>query len=198
MPLPEFIQVKLSSEAAESISITRVIVQQMPLRQLVEQMLALTGKDLARIRDLLLRGTLVSGASRYRWSGWDADEAALAEMLAGFPDPDPGRPFSADRCVRAVLRSGRHTIDMPRQVGARKPLLGRSSFWDLLMDVAQDAGSSYAGYSYRERADCYRVEFPVTAAERLRAGAGALRYTTLRDQIRTAGVLSAEFYVERA
>jgi hypothetical protein len=29
MPLPEFIQVKLSSEAAESISITRVIVQQM-------------------------------------------------------------------------------------------------------------------------------------------------------------------------
>src|SRR5450756_1325760 len=72
MALPPTVRVKLSSEAAESISITPVVVQEMPVRELVEYMLGVTGKDEARIRELLLRGSLVSGASRFRWTGWDA------------------------------------------------------------------------------------------------------------------------------
>jgi len=72
MPLPEKIRVKLSSEAAESIALTPVVVQEMALRELIEHVLGVTGKDEARIRDLLLRGTLVSGASRFRWPGWEA------------------------------------------------------------------------------------------------------------------------------
>ena len=70
MPLLDTIRVKLSSEAAEYVSITPVVVQEMPVRDLVEHMLGITGKDEARVRDLLLRGTLVSGASRFRWTGW--------------------------------------------------------------------------------------------------------------------------------
>ena len=61
-----------------SISITPVVVREMPLRELVEYMLGVTGKDEARIRELLLRGTLVSGASRFRWAGWEADPQASA------------------------------------------------------------------------------------------------------------------------
>ena len=87
------VRVKLSSEAAESISITPVVVREMPMRELVEHMLGVIGKDKARVHELLLRGTLVSGASRFRWIGWDASREAIEEMLASFPDPDPARPF---------------------------------------------------------------------------------------------------------
>src|ERR1051326_4996690 len=84
--LPQTIRVKLSSEAAESIALTPVVVQEMAVRELVEHVLGVTGKDEARIRDLLLRGTLVSGASRFRWQGWEAEMEALRELLGTFPD----------------------------------------------------------------------------------------------------------------
>ena len=113
--LPETIRVKLSSEAADYVSITPVLVQELPLRELVGHMLGVTGKDEARIRELLLRGTLVSGASRFRWTGWDADIDGIRHLLAGFPDPEPGRPFDAARCVRATLRTTRQPIEIPRE-----------------------------------------------------------------------------------
>ncbi len=197
MSLPATVRVKLSSEAAEGISITRVVVQDLPVRELVEHMLGITGKDEARIRELLLRGSLVNGASRFRWAGWEADPAALRELLATLPGDDPGRPFAAARCVRAVLGGGRHPIDIPRVAGARKGLLRRSSFWDRVMEVAGAHQVQYLHYSYKDRADCYRVALPPAAAEQVRAGSGMLRYSTLREQVRGAGFVWAELYVER-
>src|SRR6058998_2538127 len=98
MSLPDTVRVKLSSEAAEYVSLTPVVVQEMPVRELVEHLLGITGKDEARICDLLLRGTLVSGASRFRWTGWQADAEGVRSLLATFPDPNPSRPFSAGHC----------------------------------------------------------------------------------------------------
>src|SRR5215470_17639476 len=115
MALPPTVRVKLSSEAAESITLTPVVVQQLPVRELIEHMLGVTGKDEPRIRELILRGTLVSGASRFRWAGWDAEPEAIREILGTFPDPEPGRAFSAERCVRAILRGGRQAIEIPRE-----------------------------------------------------------------------------------
>jgi hypothetical protein len=112
MSLPDSVRVKLSSEAAESISITPVVVRDIPMRELIEHMLGITGKDVPRLHELLLRGTLVSGASRFRWSGWDADPDAIRSLLATFPDPDPLRPSPpsivfAPRCAdrAGALRS---------------------------------------------------------------------------------------------
>src|ERR1700690_2849100 len=122
MALPQTIRVKLSSEAAGSISLTPVVAQELPVRELIEHMLGVTGKDEQRIRELLLRGTLVSGASRFRWTGWTADLESLRELLASFPDPDPSRQFAAERCVRATLRGGRQVIEIPREAVARKGL----------------------------------------------------------------------------
>jgi hypothetical protein len=195
--LPERVRVKLSSEAAESIALTPVVVQEIPVRELIEHMLGVTGKDEARIREILLRGTLVSGASRFRWAGWAVDAAALGEVLATFPDAEPDRAFAAERCVRVILRGGRQTIEVRREVGERKGLFQRETFWGLLMEVMGAGAFRYAGYSYRDRADRMVRELSVVEAERLRAGSDAVKYSTLREQIRSVGYTSAEVLVER-
>jgi hypothetical protein len=183
--------VKLSSEAAEAISITPVVVQELPLRELVEHMLGVTGKDAPRISELLLRGTLVSGASRFRWVGWQPDPDSLQELLATFPDPEPARPFAADRCIRSTLRGGRQSIE------SRKSLLQRENFWDVLIEVIGAVSVSYVSYSYRDRADRYLREFTLAESERIRAAASSVKYSTLRDLIRSVAFTQAELYVTR-
>lgn len=197
MPLPETVRVKLSSEAAGAISVTPVVVQDLPLRELIEHMLGVAGKDVERIREILLRGTLVSGASRFRWTGWAAELESVRGLLATFPDSDPRLPFAAERCVRAVLRGGRQAIEIPREAGARKPMFRREAFWDLLMEVAAASRPAYCAYSYRDRADRYLREFTRVETERIRAASGIVGYSTLRDQIRSLSFARAELYVTR-
>src|ERR1044072_1150412 len=153
MALPDRIRVKLSSEAAESISITPVIAREMPLRELVEYMLGATGKDEARVRELLLRGTLVSGASRFRWSGWEADVRDVAGLLNTFPDPEPSRPFAPQRCVRAILRGGRQAIEIPREAGLKKPLFRRNTFWHELLAAVTAGEVREHTHSHQEHPD---------------------------------------------
>src|SRR5207249_11765190 len=197
MPLPESVRVKLSSEAADSISITPVVVRDIPMRELIEHMLGVTGKDARRLHDLLLRGTLVSGASRFRWAGWDADRDAIQSLLATFPDPDPRRPFSAELCVRSILRGPGRRIEIPRDIGVRKPLFRRTSFWDTLMRVAASSEARYVDYSYRERADCYSAALTLDALETLRAAAELVKYSTLQQQIRQTNLESIDLFVTR-
>jgi hypothetical protein len=198
MALPATVKVKLSSEAAEAISITPVVVQEIPIRELIEHMLGVTGKDEPRIRGLLARGTLVSGASRFRWTGWEPDEASVRDLLATFPDPDPAQRFAAERCTRAILRGGRQAIEIPREAAARHGLFRRATFWELVMEVAEATQHTYAGYSYRDRADRFLCPLGVSETERLRAGSGIVRYSTLRDQIAASAFSEMEVYVARA
>jgi len=192
MPLPERIRVKLSSEEAGAISITPVVVQELALRELMEHVLGVAGKDEARIVDILVRGTLVAGASRFRWTGWAPDAAGLRALLATFPDPDPSRPFDAAQCMRATLRGERQAIEIPRDAARR-----RDRFWDLLMEVIAAAESPYAGYSYRDRADRYLRDLASAEVERIRAASGSVRYSTLRDQILRTPFRRAELLVLR-
>jgi len=201
MPLPETIRVKLSSEAAEYVSLTPVVVQEMPLRDLVEHMLGVTGKDEARIRDLLLRGTLVSGASRFRWTGWEADVESVRLLLAAFPDPDPARALTAAQCTRVVLRGPRQPIVIPREAAMRRgvidSLLRRPSFWDELMSVVAAAAPRYAAYSYRDRADVFHLALTPAHAQRVRDAARLIRYTALQAQVKNTAIESVELYVVR-
>jgi hypothetical protein len=196
MALTATVRVKLSSEAAESITLTPVVVQELPVRELIEHVLGVTGKDEPRIREFLLRGSLVSGATRFRWTGWAADSDSLREVLATFPDPDPSRPFAAERCVRAVLRGGRQTIEIPRDAVARQGLFRREMFWDLLMNVV-GGGAVYSGYSYRDRADRFVRELALAETGRLRFASGMVSYSTLKDRIHSVGFTHAELYVTR-
>ncbi len=197
MALPQTVRVKLSSEAAEAIAMTPVVVQELPIRELIEHMLGITGKDLLRIREVLLRGTMVAGASRFRWQGWAADEEGLRELLAAFPDADPARIFAAERCIRVRLCGGRSPIELRREALDRKGLFQRASFWGLLMEVVGSGEMRYGGYSYRDRADRFHRELSVADAERLRGGTSALKYSTLRDLIERTSFTTAEILVVR-
>jgi hypothetical protein len=197
MALPPTVRVKLSSEVAESISLTPVVVQELPVRELIEHLLAVTGKDEPRIREILQRGTMVSGASRFRWAGWDADIDGLRQLLSGFPDTDPGRSFSSGRCLRAILKGGRQAVNIGRETAARKSLFGRRTFWDGLMTVVGEKTAAYAGYSYRDRADRYVREFSYGEAKRIREAAGKAKFSILRDQVQSSGFTQAELFVKR-
>jgi len=202
MPLPDTIRVKLSSEAAEYVSITPVVVQEMPVRDLVEHMLGITGKDEARVRDLLLRGTLVSGASRFRWTGLEAQPESIRTMLASFPDADPSRPLDAAQCMRVVLRGPRQPIGIPREIGTTRGvwarIVRRRTFWDLLMEIASAGNPQYNAYSYRDRADVYQLALGGAEVQRIREGARLVPFTALQSQIRVVPIEAAEFYTLRA
>jgi len=202
MTLPDKIRVKLSSEAAEYVSITPVVVQEMPVRDLVEHMLGITGKDETRVRDLLLRGTLVSGASRFRWTGLEAQPESIRTLLDSFPDADPSRPFDATHCTRVVLRGPRQPVGIPREIGTTRGIwariVRRKTLWDLLMEILSAGKPRYGGYSYRDRADVYQLPLSGADIQRVREGARLVPFTALQGQIRMVPIDAAESYVVRA
>jgi hypothetical protein len=118
-------------------------------------------------------------------------------VLGTFPDADPSRKFEASRCFRAILRGPRQSLDVSREAGARKGLFQRTSFWDLLMEVAAAAGAGYGGYSYKERADWFRRELTVEETERIRSASDVARFSTMRDQLRAAAFSQVELYCQR-
>ncbi len=196
MALPETIRVKISSEAAEALSLTPVVVRDMPVRELVEAMLGVSGKNAARIRDLLRRGAFVSGASRFRWQPMETDEPGIAALLATFPDPEPARPFAAGACVRVALKTGSGRIEISREAARERRMFQRECFWDALMQLASEA-PRYSGYSYKERADQYTAELSQEAAARLRESAGLIRYSALERSVRQARIEAIVLFVER-
>ncbi len=150
----------------------------------------------------LLRGTLVSGASRFRWTGWEAPPESIRSLLASFPDADSSRPFDAAQCKRLVLRGPRQPIGIPRDIGMTRGtwarMLRRRTFWDLLMEIAAAGKPQYRGYSYRDRADVYQLALGGADMQRIREGARLVPFTALQSQIRTVPVEAAELYVVRA
>jgi hypothetical protein len=197
MALPERVRVKLSSETAEAISLTRVVVQEIPTRELVDVLLGVTGKDAMRLTELLRRGSVVSGASRYRWEGWSVEPDELSALLAAFPSPEPHRPFSPNACVKAVLQTVRGGIDIPREAALRRGLLRRRTFWERLLAVVAGAPVQYRTYSYRERADIYEAPLTVDDSRALREASSLLSYATLRDRVATQELRSVELLTSR-
>ena len=109
MPLPETIPVKYTEEEAEYVSIRPVVRQSFRAAELIDMILGVTGKDLSRIQQILRSGTVVFHSYRYWWEGFEADTAALNEILARYPDSfsenDASRSFRVERCAEAILES---------------------------------------------------------------------------------------------
>jgi hypothetical protein len=177
---------------------TPVVVREMPIRELVEMMLPSAGKDVARIRRQIESGSLVAGASRFRWQGWSADPEDIEAVLATFPDPDPTIAFAVSRCVLLALCGPYTRIELRRESASKRRFLRRSSFWDQIELLASMSPPAYRDYSYRERADCFRIPLDASLTTGVRQAARRLPYSTLARQIEGATLDYVELLVTRS
>lgn len=184
MALPATVRVKLSSESAGYVAMTPVVVRDLPFVELLEQAAAALGPDPGRIGDILKRGSLVAGASRFRWEGWEPDAAELAAAVASLPHADPARPFNAAACHTAILTGPAMRLELPREFAARRRFLRRRSFWDAVL--LHTAGAAYVTYLYRERADLYRAALDQDAVGMLRVAAPLLTHAPTARHLLTA------------
>lgn len=83
--LPETVQVKISSEAGGAIQITRVVIREMAVIELIHEIALMSGPDPQRISHLLRVGTFAREGSRYRWNRIDAEPAAVESLLSNVP-----------------------------------------------------------------------------------------------------------------
>ena len=197
MPLPETIRTKITSEDAGYISLTPVEQRDIPLAELLERVMALTGKNPSRIREILERGSVISGGARFRWQGIQASEAELAALLARFPDADPERPFDGSKCRLAMLRSQRGVLELSRETASERRMLKRQNFWDVLLPAIEPLSPRYERYSYADRADVYTVRLTPAVATLLRDQAALLKYSILVQQLQAMPIESVELLVER-
>jgi hypothetical protein len=197
LSLPRKIPVKISSEAAGYISFTPVARQELEPGELVERILAVTGKRLSRVRDILSRGSFVSGSSRYRWEAFEPDSAELESLLHRFPDDDPGRPFEAAKCAKVVLQSRRGSVELEPETASRRRLFSKTSFWEVLLATVESAHPNYQRYSYSDQADVYQVKLPPEILQPLMARTNLLKYRGLARELRALDPDVAELFVKR-
>jgi hypothetical protein len=195
MAAPETVRVKLSSEEAGALSLTPVVVRDMPLRELIEEVAAVHGKDAGRIAEALKRGSVTGGATRFRWQSVELSEAELASALAFLPVDEPVRPFDPSRCAEARLTGPGIRIAISREVADVRRLFRRTSFWSELPRIV--GALQYAAYSYRERADIFRATLSVEQREAVRALLPMLKHATLARRIHLAPFDAIEFIVTR-
>jgi hypothetical protein len=190
VPFPEIIPVKYSEEEAEFISMRPLVRQTFRAAELVDMIVAVTGKDSQRVQLILRSGTIVFHSYRYWWQGFDAEPDKLAGILARYPDANPARPFRPEDCTEAILESGaasapdhmlqssapRHSLRVRREDAARKRLFRSRSLWDALMDLTRPHPPAYREYSYALRADIYMLH--PDAAQLARLAQEAARYSS--------------------
>ena len=188
MPLPETIPVRYTEEEAGYVTVRPLVRQTFRLDELLDMILSVAGKDAARVRQLLHSGTVVYHFYRYSWAGFDADETELAAALARFPDADPSRPFAASHCTNAVFDDAgaipRHLLDLDRKSASKRRLFLGQSFWESLLEIAEEEKPAYQKYSYSRRADLYRLDLDAENAARIEDAANRLASGKLRSALR--------------
>jgi hypothetical protein len=186
VPLPEVIPVRYTEEEAGYVSFRPVVRQSFRPDQLLDMVLSVTGKDVARIKQILRSGTVVFHFYRYWWTGFDIDATELNGLLARFPDPDPSREFRGAECTTIAIESGatppRPTIEIAKDAIARSGLFRRRSFWDALLAEASSSGVAYQAYSFAHHADLYALELTAESRGRL-AAATSLAPRAMRKEL---------------
>jgi hypothetical protein len=187
MPLPETIAVRYTEEEAGYVSFRPVVRQSFRPEQLLDMVLSVTGKNAARITQILRSGTVVFHCYRYWWTGFDIDPSELAGLLARFPDPDPSREFRSADCSIIAIESAatppRATVEIQAQAVSRGGLFRRRSFWDALLAEVSSSSVAYHGYSFVHRADLYRLELSAESRARLTAAVALFAPRAMRKEL---------------
>lgn len=199
VPLPETIPVKYTEDEAEYLSVRPVVRQTFSSSELVDMVVSVAGKDLARVQKILSAGTVVFHSFRYWWTGFEADPAALQELLQKYPDADPSRAFRAQDCTEVILESSgspaRHSLRIHREEAGKRRLLRSRSFWDDLMNLARDTAPSYREYSYSTRGDIYVLVLTPEQISRLAREAARSAPRTLRADLAVLSAISQIVFV---
>jgi hypothetical protein len=186
--LPETIPVRYTEEEAGYVTVRPIVRQTFRLDELLDMILSVTGKDSARIRQILHSGTVVYHFYRYLWTGFDADEGELSAALTRFPDADPARPFEPEQCTLAVFESAgahpKHLLELDRTAGLKRRIFRGRSFWERLVEIADDEKPAYQSYSYSRRADLYRLDLIAQNILRIAQAAERLAPGKLRSALR--------------
>jgi len=193
MPLPETIFVKYTEEEAEFVSVRPVLRQQFRLVELVDMVLGVTGKDAARLRQILRSGTVVFHGFRYWWNGIESAAGELDAVLAVFPDDDPSRIFDTAACTqiffdRAVNRT---VLELSRKEAGARLWLRRRSLWDAWMGLAAASAPAYLHYSYLLHGDLYQSPVTDQLRSQLHQATQKLAPRRLREQWNLASPASA-------
>ena len=205
MPLPETIPVKYTEEEAEYLSVRPLVRQEFRSAELVDMVVQVTGKDLARIQKILSSGTIVFHSFRYWWTGFDADPTALSEILKKYPNADPQRPFRTEDCSEVILQSDhsqavagsppRHSLRIRSQEANKRKLLRSRTVWDILMNLARATAPSYREYSYSLRGDIYALALGPERVARLARDAAQAAPRALRADIAVLPSISQVIFV---
>jgi hypothetical protein len=187
VPLPDSILVKYSEDDAQFISIRPLVRQTFRPAELIDMIVSVTGKDPARVQQILRSGTIVFNSYRYWWDALDADAPDLAKILAAYPDAQPTRPFRAEDCEAVILESPgtppRHALRLSRVDASRKRFFRTRSFWDALTDLARQHAPIYREYSYAQRADIYTLALDAAAISHLAQDAARIAPRALRPHL---------------
>ena len=205
MPLPETIPVKYTEEEAEYLSVRPLVRQEFRSAALVDMVVQVAGKDLTRVQKILSAGTIVFHSFRYWWTGFEADSAALSEILKKYPDADPQRPFRAEDCNEVILQSGgslamagsppRHSLRLRREDANKRKLLRSRTVWDILMNLAREAAPSYREYSYSLRGDIYALALDAEQVTRLARDAPQAAPRALRADLAVLPAMSQIIFI---
>jgi len=199
VPLPDSIPVKYTEEEAEYLSVRPVVRQAFSSTELVDMVVSVAGKDLARVQKILSAGTVVFHSFRYWWTGFEADAASLREILQKYPDADPSRAFRAEDCAEVILESSgtppRHSLRIRRDEAGKRRLLRSRSFWDNLMNLARNAAPTYREYSYSQHGDIYALSLTPEQIARLAREATRSALRTLRADLAVLSAISQIVFV---
>jgi hypothetical protein len=191
MPLPEQIPLRYTEEDAGYVSMRPVVKQTFRLNELADMVVSVTGKDPARVQQILRNGTVVYNGYRYSWAGITAEFDEIEALLRAFPDDDPARPFQPETATSVLFEIGggtqRNIVEVLRSDASQKKLFGKNSPWEVLLQFARGSTARYEKYSHARKADLYRISLPFEKGQNLLAALleaaprGLLyRWTTLR------------------
>ena len=171
MPLPQTIAMRFTEEDAGYVTVRPVVKQTFRLGELADMVVSVTGKNVARVQQILRAGTVVYNGYRYWWEGFAGNEGEIASLLSVFPGDDPALPFDATRVTAVSLEIGggtqRTLVGIARGEATVRKLFYKRSPWDILLGAAKDSSPRYEKYSHAERADVYRSPLSFEVASTL-------------------------------
>jgi hypothetical protein len=104
-------------------------------------------------------------------------------------------PFDPIKCVVAVFHGRGRQLTIEKAAGEKTRFLRRRSFWQELLALA--SAPVYAGYSYRESADMYRLKVDAVLLQQIRDAARLLAYSSFESWVRGSPISAVDLFTRR-